>query len=138
MKQMISIAILSLAFCFAAFAQAKENFCQKIIINAPESIEMEETLKVSASFEKETQPLTSRFNWTIILGNDVSKINDRGIVEIDFKQSKDSDSIIVLAESPNGECKNTAMAKVFVVPRCGWLIQLTNIRNFLGMMKKRV
>lgn len=110
--------ILIWIFCLADFAQADINSCQKIIINAPENVQPEGVFKVSASFEKETQPSISKFNWTIILGGNVSKISDRGIIEINSKELKDSDSIIILAESLDGKCQDASMAKVFVVPAC--------------------
>ena len=119
MKQIIFTAILVLAFCIVVFAQANENPCQKININAPETVQSEETFKVFASFEKESQPVTSKFNWTIIKGSEVIKANNVGMVEVDSKNIKDVDSIIILAESSDGKCKNTTTAKIFVAPACG-------------------
>ncbi|MGI8849540.1 MAG: hypothetical protein ACR2HT_05170, partial [Pyrinomonadaceae bacterium] len=103
MKQIIFTAILILAFCFAFFAQTSENLCPKINIKAFETVQPDESFKVFASFEKENQPSTSKFNWVIIeeseVFNKVSKINDKGIIDVDSKNLKDGGMIIVLAEA---------------------------------------
>lgn len=116
MKQIIFTAILILAFCFACFAQTGGSPCPKINITAPESVMPEQIINASASFEKETQPSTSKFNWTIIIGNDVSKIFHKGIINLDSKGFKDFETIILLADSVDKNCQSTAMARVWVVP----------------------
>jgi len=118
MKQIIFTAILIFVFCFVCFSQTSENPCLKIKIKAPETVQPDEVFKVFASFEKESQPSTSKFNWTIVMENDVSKIYDQGIIEIDSKKLKDGETIIILAEALSGKCQNTAAAKIFVAPAC--------------------
>lgn len=123
MKQIIFTAILILAFCLVAFAQASENPCPKINIKAPKTVQPDESFKVFASFEKENQPSTSKFNWVIIeeseVFNKVSKINDKGIIDVDSKNLKDGGMIIVLAEALDKKCQDVAIVKVFVIPNVG-------------------
>jgi hypothetical protein len=119
MKQIIFTAILIIAFCFAAFSQTSENLCPKINIKAPETVQPDESFKVFASFEKENQPSTSKFNWIVVKDNEVIKKNDAGIIEIDSKGFKDFGTILILAEPTDQRCQNTAAAKVFVVVNIG-------------------
>ncbi len=119
MKQIAFTVILIFSFCFAAFAQADENPCQKINIIAPESVQQDETFKVFAAFEEENQPSTSKFKWIIIKDNEVIKKSGVGVIEIDSKGFKDIGAIVILAEPINDKCQNTALAKVFVVVNIG-------------------
>jgi hypothetical protein len=119
MKRIISVAILIFASCFAAFAQINKNSCPKIQINAPETVQAGTTFKVSASFEDEPQPSISKFNWLIINENEVSRLNERGIIEVDSKNLREFVTIIILAESLNEKCQIPVMASVASVPNTG-------------------
>src|SRR5688572_3636524 len=87
MKQIIFNVILIFTFYLVAFSQGEQNLCPKINIKAPELvfIQRNDTFKASASFEKENQPSISKFNWIIIKENEVFRINERGIIEINIK-----------------------------------------------------
>jgi hypothetical protein len=119
MKQIIFTAILISAFCFAAFAQVNENPCQKINIRAPETVQPEETFKIFATLDKSKGFDTSTFNWTIIKGNEITKKNNAGIIEIDSKNLEGNEPIIILAEASNGKCQDVAVTKIYVVPPGG-------------------
>jgi len=119
MKRIIFTAILIFAFCFTDLAQTGENLCPKINIKAPENVYPDESFKVFAYFEKESQPSTSKFNWVIVKDNEVVKKNDAGIIEIDSIGFEDFGTIIILAEPTDERCQNTAVAKVFVAINIG-------------------
>lgn len=123
MKKAIFIIILILIPCLTAIAQTNENTCQKIKIRAPEMVQPDEIFSVSASFENEKQPSTSKFNWTIIKKTEITKENNKGIVEIvspNLRETtlKDNEPIIVLAENLDGNCQNAEAVKIFVSPTC--------------------
>lgn len=113
-KQIIFSLILIYVFCFVAFSQTDKSSCPKIKIKIPDNVRPEETFKVFASFESEKQPSTSKFNWTIIKGDEASKEYNAGIIEI-MPGNLDGEEIIVLAESINENCQNFAMAKTILV-----------------------
>ena len=119
MKRVIFTVILILAFCFAVLAQANENLCQKIKINAPESIQAGATFSVSASFENENQPSTSKFDWTIINENEVIKISESGIIKVNSKNLRDVVEIIILTDNLDKKCQIPALTKVLSVPNFG-------------------
>lgn len=120
MKQPFFIPILILAFSFTVFAQTSENLCPKIKIKSPETVKPDEPFKVSASFENESQPSKSKFDWTIIIGDEVSKTKESGIIEINPKSlEEDGGLIILLAESLDEKCTETALNKVYVIPHFG-------------------
>ncbi len=119
MKRAIIITILILAFCFTAFAQSDENVCPKIKIKAAEFIWEGDPTGASASFEKEKQPSTSKFNWTVIKENKLTRIVERGIIEIDSQDMKEGERLVLLADSLDKTCQNTAVAIIPVIKRVG-------------------
>lgn len=120
MKHIISFTIVIFIFCLNGFAQTGKNPCQKIIINTFGRVDPGQPIMASASFEKENQPSTSKFNWTVIKGDELVKINNVGNIEVDTKDYKADSQIIILASASDEKCRNTAMAKISVVPAC-WL-----------------
>lgn len=124
MKRTIFNSILIFVFCFSAFAQANENSCQKIIINAPEDVRAEEIFKISASYEKESQPSISKFNWIIVNNDKISKKINKGIIEINAANFEQGETLTIIAESTDKNCVSYATAKVFVIPNCGLVMTI--------------
>jgi len=119
MKHIIFIALAIFTFCFSIFGQANSTSCQKIIIDAPEQIGPEEKFKVSAALETGTSSSTDKFNWTIIKNEQLTKVVRTNFIELESGDIKDLSPIIVLADSFDAGCQNTAMVKIFITPRCG-------------------
>ncbi|HXG86224.1 MAG TPA: hypothetical protein VNI84_19545 [Pyrinomonadaceae bacterium] len=66
MKQIIPTAILILAFCFAAFAQASENSCPKINVSTRNELAREnESVFFIAEVSKEVDRYDVKYNWVI-------------------------------------------------------------------------
>lgn len=119
MKRLIFLTILIFVLCSTLFSQTSENLCPKINIKAPETVYPDESFKVFASFEKGSQPLTSKFNWIVVKDNEIVKKNDLGIIGIDSTGLKEFGMIVILAESTDERCQNMAVAKVYVAGNVG-------------------
>jgi hypothetical protein len=147
MKQSVFITFLVLASCFTAFGQSDENICPKIKIKVPEYIYKGDGTVVSANFENEKQPSTSKFNWTIIKEDKLTRIAERGIIEISSEDMKNDGMIILLADSLNKACQNTRVARIPVIERVGsprifdayskldWNEEQARLNNVLYSMK---
>ena len=148
MKQTIFTTILTLAFSLSVFAQTEENTCPKIMIKAPEYIEAGNAVKVFASFEREKQPSSSKFNWLIIKDDNLTKITESGIIEVSSKDIKNGGIIILVADSLDKTCQSTSTARIFVISKVGspliideyeemkWNDEKVRIDSILIMMQK--
>ncbi len=119
--KVIYSTILVLIFSFTIFSQTNETDCQKIIIKSPDYVYTKTTFEVSATYKKTTSSKTSRFNWTIINQDKVTKISQKQLIEITSGDIKygETNTIIVLVESLNEKCRDIEIVKIPFFQRVG-------------------
>ena len=125
MKRLILASILGLAFFFVSSAQENLSPCPLIKISSPEGVHFDEKFKAFASFRKEVQPSTSKFDWIIIKEKEFEdkretlRLFSSGIIEIGSWAENRGGTIILIAQNIDSRCKQVAIAKLYVLPNDG-------------------
>lgn len=118
MRQILTLAFLNFVCCFAISAQSGESACQKLELEAPETIEKNGRFEVALNLEKSKQFENAPIRWKIIKGSQVTEINMENMIPVDAYNVEEGDFVIVLAETIGDKCRNFAMAKIFVQVGC--------------------